>query len=127
MLFLFRTILSRKFTNNVWWCTLFTDFNSSLKTKEILSLLLIRLICLNSCVLEAAFKRYSMKNISTTPIRIQTLPTYTKLLLLKDFRRKYLYVLMATLGISKKLVSTLKQYCEKKLSLIKTMLKHVCF
>ena len=126
MLFLFRTILSRKFKNNVWWCTLFAHFNSSLKTNEILSLLLIRWICLNSCALQVYFKRRSTKNISKIPLRIQTPLTYTKLLFLKDFRRKYLYLLMATLGISKKLVSTLKHYCEKKLSLTKTMLKHVC-
>ena len=38
-----RKILSRNFKKNVWWRTLLTNFNSSLKTKEILSLLLILL------------------------------------------------------------------------------------
>ena len=48
-------------------------------------------------------------------------------LLLKYFRRKYIYLLVATFGISKQLVSTLKHYSRKKLSLKKTTLKHVCF
>ena len=48
-------------------------------------------------------------------------------LLLKYFRRKYLCHLEGTFNISKQLVSTLKQYSDKKLSLIKTTLKQVCF
>ena len=134
VLFLVRTILSRKFKKNVWWCT---HVNSSFKTKEILSLLLIRWICLNSRVLEAATKRRSTKkmllklfykNICETLVKLLCIYNAAKdELLLKYFRRKFLYLLVANFGICKQLVLTLKHYSEKKFSLIKSTLKHVCF
>ena len=132
ILFPVRTLLPRK---NVWWCTPFTYFNSSLKTKEMLFLLLIRWICLNSRVLETATKRRSGKKMLLKIFYKSVCERLAKLLcvynfpkdgiLLKYFRRKYLYFLVATFGISKQCVSTLKHYSDKKLSPIKTTLKYV--
>ena len=134
ILFLVRTILSKKFKKSVWCCTLFTHFNSSLKTREVLPLLLIRWTCLDCRLLEAATKRRSAKKMSLKLFYRSICETLAKLLciynsakdelLLKYFRKKYLYFLMATFGISKQLVSTLKHYSDKKL---KTTLKYVCF
>ena len=114
---LVRTILSRKFKKNVSWCTLFTHFNGSLKTNKILSLLLIRWICLNSPVLEAATKRPSAKKMllklsykSICETLVKLVWVYKDELLLRYFRRKYLYLLLATFVISKQLVSPLKLY-----------------
>ena len=48
-------------------------------------------------------------------------------LLLKYFRRKYLYLLMASFGISKQLVWSLKHYSDKQFSLVETTLRYVRF
>ena len=138
ILFLVRTIFSSKFQKNVWWCTLFTHFNSSFKTEKILSSLLIQWICLNSWVFRSSHQNSFCKKDVLETVLQSIYETFVKLLfvynsakdefLLKYFRTKYLYLLVATFCISKQLVSTKKKYSsDKKLSLIKTTLKHVCF
>ena len=109
---------------------------SSWKTKEIPSLLHIRWICLNSRVLEAATKSLSSKKMllklfyKSNYYKILQNTQFYKILeklvkllyvynsakdelLLKYFRRRCLYLLEATFGISKQLVSTLKHYSDK--------------
>ena len=111
---------------------LFTHFNRSLKTKKMLSLLLIRWMCFRSSHQKAFSKKILLKLFCKSIYKtlLELLCVYNSAkdeLLLEYFRRKYLYPLMATFGISRQLVSTLKHYCDKKLSLVETTLKKVCF